>query len=338
VKIADSKDLSLTALCLDVRDGTLVWSKEVFRQDGGTAPRIHTKNSHASPTPIVAGDRLFVHFGHQGTACLDLHGKVLWTYRKPYAPVHGNGGSPLLSDGLLVFSTDGADVREVVALDAGTGEVRWKTRRSGRAFKNFSFSTPLVISVRNKKQIISPGSSMVGAYDVQTGREIWRVRHGGYSVIPRPVHGQGLVFVTTGYDSPALLAIRPDGTGDVTETHVEWTVKRNVPHAPSLLLVGEELYMVSDAGFASCLDARTGKVHWSKRLPGTGYSASLLGAGGRIYCQSENGIGTVLEAGKTFKQLARNDLGERTLASYAVCDGALFIRTAKHLYRIGKGK
>jgi outer membrane protein assembly factor BamB len=336
VSIPDSKDLSLIALCLDARDGTALWSKEVFRQDGRSAPRIHSKNSHASPTPLVAGDRLFVHFGHQGTACLDLSGKVLWTYRKPYTPVHGNGGSPVLVDGLLVFSTDGATVRELVALDAGSGEVRWKTSRSGRPFKSFSFHTPLVITVANKKQIVSVGSNVVGAYDVETGKEVWRVRHGGYSVIPRPVFGQGLVFISTGYDSPVLLAIRPDGTGDVTDTHVEWTAKRNVPHTPSLLLIGEELYMVSDAGFASCLDARTGKVHWSKRLPGNGYSSSLLGAAGRIYCQSENGIGTVLEAGKTFKQLARNDLGERTLASYAACDGALFIRTAKHLYRIGK--
>jgi outer membrane protein assembly factor BamB len=336
VAVPGSKDLSLTALCLDARDGSTVWSKEVFRQDGAGAPRIHSKNSHASPTPLVAGDRLFVHFGHQGTACLDLHGKVLWTYRKPYAPVHGNGASPVLTDGLLVFSTDGASVRELVALDVATGEVRWKTKRTGTAVKNFSFHTPLVIEVGNRKQIVSVGSSMVGGYDVQTGKEVWRVRHGGYSVIPRPVYGHGLVFISTGYDAPVLLAIRPDGTGDVTDTHVAWTTKRHAPHTPSPLLLGDELYMVSDAGFASCLDARTGKVHWSKRLAGNGYSSSLLAAGGRIYCQSENGIGTVLEAGKAFKQLARNDLGERTLASAAACGGALFLRTAKHLYRIGK--
>ena len=144
------------------------------------------------------------------------------------------------------------------------------------------------------------------------------------------------MFLSTGYDSPILLAIRPDGKGDVTDTHVEWTMKKGAPHTPSLLLVGEELYMVSDGGLASCVDARTGKVHWSKRLSGRGYSASPVAAGGRIYFLSEDGVGVVVKAGKVFEQIASNDIGERTLASYAVSDGALFLRTASKLYRIGK--
>src|SRR5262249_36242958 len=150
-----SKDLSLRALCLDAKDGKVIWDVEVFRQDAKTAPGIHSKNSHASPTPIVSGDRLYVHFGHQGTACLDLSGKVIWRNRDlSYAPVHGNGGSPVLVDGLLVFSTDGyeaihqkEDVRRVVALDVKDGKVKWKKDRSGEAVKSFSFGTPLVITV-----------------------------------------------------------------------------------------------------------------------------------------------------------------------------------------------
>jgi outer membrane protein assembly factor BamB len=336
VAIAGSEDLSLCALCLDAKDGKSIWRKEVFRQDARKAPPIHGKNSHASPTPIVSGERLYVHFGHQGTACLDLGGKVLWTYRDPYPPVHGNGGSPALVDDLLVFSADGARDRLVLALQTSNGKVKWKTRRSGRPIKNFSFSTPLVITVNNKKQIISPGSDMVGAYDPRTGKEIWRVRSTGYSVIPRPVYGHGLVFVSTGFESPVLLAIRPTGKGDVTATHVKWSLKRGAPRTPSPLLVGEELYLVSDDGFASCVTAKTGKVHWTKRLPGNGYSASPVAGGGNIYFESENGIGTVVKAGTVFEEVARNELGERTLASYAVSDGALFIRTIRHLYRIGK--
>lgn len=339
-KIAGSDDLSLRALCLDAKAGKLLWNVEIFRQDAATAPPIHGKNSHASPTPIVEQDRLWVHFGHQGSACLDLSGKVLWRNRDfTYVPVHGNGGSPTRVDDLLVFSTDGTKIRQLVALDAATGKLRWKTPRPGTVGREFSFGTPHVITVAGKKQIISTGSNHVGAYDPATGKEIWRVHYDGYSVIPRPVFGHGLVYVCTGYNTPSLLAIRPDGTGNVTKTHVAWQRLVGVPHTPSLALVGEELYMVSDAGLASCVDAKTGKVHWEKkRLPGNGFSSSPICVGENLYFLSENGVGTVIKASKTFEQVARNEIEERTLASYAVADGALYLRTAGHLYRLGQGR
>jgi outer membrane protein assembly factor BamB len=323
-------------LCLDAKKGKILWDKEVFRQDGSKAPGIHRKNSHASPTPLVYGGRLYVHFGHQGTACLDLTGKVLWKNKSfKYEPVHGNGGSPILVDNALVFSCDGGEEAFVVALNCKTGKVLWKTDRSVDAVKKFSFGTPLLITVKGQKQIISPGSNMVGAYDPKTGKEIWRVRYDGYSVIPRPVYGQGLLFICTGYNFPSLLAIRPDGKGDVTATHVAWTTRRAAPHTPSPVLVGSELYMVSDRGMATCLDAKTGRVHWQKRIGGD-YSASPLYAGGKLYFLSEDGNGVVLQAGKEFKQLAKNVMDERTLASYAVADWALFLRTKTKLYRIEK--
>jgi outer membrane protein assembly factor BamB len=336
VPVPDSADgdQSLRALCLDARTGTTRWEREVFRLSGARAPRIHGKNSHASPTPLIHGGRLYVHFGHEGTACLDLDGKILWrNNRVKYEPVHGNGGSPVLVDDALVFSTDGAADPAVVALDRKNGQLRWKTDRSVDFYKKFSFSTPLVITVNGTRQIISVGSGMFGAYDPRTGREIWKVEHDGYSVVPRPVFGQGLIFVSTGYDSPRLLAIRPDGKGDVTKTHVAWSTRKGAPHNPSPLLVGTELYLISDQGVASCLDARTGRVHWQQRVGGS-YSASPIYAAGRIYLQSEDGTGIVLRAGKEFKQLAKNTLRERSLASCAAANGALFIRTAGHLYRI----
>jgi outer membrane protein assembly factor BamB len=334
VPIADSKDQSLQALCLDAAKGRLFWQTEVFRQDGAKAPRVHKKNSHASPTPLTDGKRLFVHFGHQGTACLDLNGKVLWRNTVlRYVPVHGNGGSPILVKNKLVFSCDGGDKQFVVALDQANGKVLWKTDRKCDAFKKFAFSTPLLITVNGKQQIISPGSHAVMAYDPADGKEIWRVNYEGYSVIPRPVFGHGMVFLSTGYDFPTFLAIRVGGSGDVTASHIAWSITKGAPHTPSPLLVKDELYLVSDGGLASCFDAKSGKVHWQKRISGA-FSASPLFAGGKIYFQSEDGVTTVVKAGKTFEQLAQNKLGERTFASFAAADGAIYLRTESQLYRI----
>lgn len=328
----DGKDQSLRALCLDAGTGKIVWEKEIFRQDGAKAPRIHNKNSHASPTPLVDGQRLYVHFGHQGTAALDLAGNVVWRNTElRYAPVHGNGGSLIRVGEHLVFSIDGSDQQYLAALDRTTGEVAWKGPRKSEAGRRFSFSTPLVIEAGGKRQIISPASDVVIAYDADNkGSELWRVKYQGYSVIPRPVHGHGLVFLSTGYDRPTLLAIRPGGKA---EPKVVWSTAKGAPHTPSPLLVGDELYLVSDQGIASCLDARTGKVHWSERVDGQ-YSASPLHAAGKVYLQSEDGTTTVLRAGTTFDRLAVNKLDEKTLASYAVADGAIYLRTEGHLYRI----
>jgi outer membrane protein assembly factor BamB len=330
--------LSLRALCLDAGSGSVLWNVEVFGSESGRAPRIHEKNSHASPTPLVSENRVYVHFGHQGTACLDLDGRVLWRNSSlEYPPVHGNGGSPILADDALVFSCDGGSGPFIVALDKNTGAIRWKTTRETSAKKKFSFSTPLLITVNGEPQIISPGSGAVFAYHPKTGREIWRAGYGeGYSVIPRPAYGHGLVFISTGFDAPTVMAIRPDGHGEVTGTHVAWTLKKGAPNTPSPLLAGEELYLVSDGGIASCIEARTGKVHWQERVGGN-YSASPVHANGRVYFQNEEGTTVVVAAGRQFKKLGENSLGERTLASCAVTEGAIFIRTDQHLYKITGG-
>jgi outer membrane protein assembly factor BamB len=327
---------SLRALCVDANNGRILWNVDIFQQSAD-APGIHSKNSHASPTPLVEGNRIYVHFGHQGTACLDLEGNVIWKdTAHGYEPVHGNGGSPILVDGLLVFSCDGADDPFVVALDAKTGEEKWKFARRSDSENKFSFSTPIVITVRGQKQLITPGSGVVNALDPKTGREIWQVTYGdGYSVIPKPVFGHGLLFIATGYNTPTVIAIRPEGArGDVTDSHVAWTVKKGTPHTPSLLLVGEELYMVTDkTGILTCVDARTGDERWNRRIGGN-YSASPLFADGKIYVQSEEGPALVIKPGRTFAKIADAGFEERTLASYAVGDNALFIRTAQHLYRV----
>ncbi len=332
----DGGDTTLHALCLDAADGRTLWDTEVFQPEPASVRAIHQKNSPASSTPIVAGERLYVHFGHMGTAALDLTGKVLWRQNAlKYPPVHGAGGSPVLVNDALVFSCDGERDPFVAALDAATGAIRWKTPRNSPAKKQFSFSTPLAITVGGVSQIVSPGSGLVGGYDVRDGRELWRVTYGeGYSVVPRPVFAHGLLFVSSSFDSPSLYAIRPEGAvGDVTATHIAWTIRKGAPHTASPLVLGDEIYFVSDAGIATCADAKTGEVHWSERLGG-GFSASPVAAEGRIYFQNETGVGYVVKAGTKFELLATNDLAERSLASPAVADGAIFIRTETQLWKI----
>ena len=330
--------LSLRALALDAQDGKSLWNVEIAREQTKSLPGIHSKNGHASPTPLVHGERLFVHFGHLGTACLDRDGKILWTNRTlRYPPRHGAGGSPALIDDLLVFSCDGEESPFLVALSAATGEVKWRRSRSVDAKKKFSFSTPLLVDAPGSKEIggreiVSVGSEMVAGYEPKSGEELWRVRFDGYSVVPRPVVGHGLVFFSTGYDDAQLWAVKPGGKGDVTSTHVAWTLKRGAPNNPSPLLVGDELYLVADRGIASCVDARTGTIHWQERLDGT-FSASPILAGGNIYLVSEDGVGFVLKPGKEFLERGRSSLGERTLASPAAVGNALYIRTESRLWK-----
>lgn len=336
--VTDATSTSLRTLCVDATDGRIQWNLEVLKPDPGATQEIHKKNSLASPTPIVREGRIYVHFGHMGTAALDRAGKILWQQNSlKYPPLHGNGGSPALVDHTLVFSCDGTSDPFVAALDANTGKVLWKTPRNTPAKNRFSFSTPLVITVDDAPQAIIPGSGFVGGYDLKTGHEIWRARYGeGYSVITRPVFAHGLLFVTSSYNRSALYAVKPAGAkGDVTDTHIVWSYAKSIPNTASPLVVGNELYCVSDSGIATCLDARTGTPHWSERLGG-GFSASPVLAEGRIYFQNEEGVGFVLKAGKTFELLAKNDLGERTLASPAVTDGDLFLRSKSHLWRIGR--
>lgn len=329
-------DVKLHTLCLDAADGRVLWDVEVFQPDPASTAVLHRKNSLASSTPVVTDDRLYVHFGHMGTAALDLSGKILWKQTElKFSSVHGNGGSPALVDDLLVFSCDGAQDAFVAALDAATGAVRWKTPRNSPSKRQFSFSTPLAIELNGAKQIVIPGSGMVGAYEPKTGKELWRVRYGdGYSVIPRPVFEHGLLFVSSSFDKPVAYAIRPEGAaGDATETNIVWSHKKGAPNTPSMIVVGDELYFVSDSGIATCVDARTGNVHWTERLGGN-FSASPVAAEGRIYFQSEEGVGYVVKAGKSYELLAKNEMGERTLASPVAVDGSLFIRSEGHLWRI----
>jgi outer membrane protein assembly factor BamB len=325
-------DQSLRAIAVDAA-GKIEWNVEVFPQEAASAPKIHGKNSHASPTPTTDGERLYVHFGHMGTAALDFQGKIVWKREKLYAkPVHGNGGSPILVDGKLIFSVDAIDGQYVLALDPKTGKDLWKTERKSSPSRPFSFATPHVIEQDGKPLVISAGSDVVMALNPADGKEVWRSKYKGYSLIQRPVAGNGMIYISTSYDTPNLLAIKLGGTGDVTESNAGWSVKKAVPNTPSFMLDKNELYMVADNGTMTCLDAKTGDQIWQERLKG-GYSSSPILADGKIYVASETGLLTVVEASRTFAKVHEADFKEKIFASFAGVDGALYVRTETKLFK-----
>jgi outer membrane protein assembly factor BamB len=320
---------SLRAVSVDRKSGTILQNIEVFRLK--SAGSINSKNSHASPTPVIEGDRVYLHFGAHGTASITQSGQIVWKTRLAYDNgQHGPGGSPVIYGDLLIVSCDGQDIQYVAALDKNTGKIRWKRPRQGYQ----AYTTPLIIRLPGGDQVISPGALRAIAYEPRTGKELWQVGYGeGFSNVPRPVYGHGMVFICTGFHEPSLLAVRLDGRGDVTKTHVAWALKRGVSLTPSPLLIGDELYMISDNGIATCVDAKTGTEVWRARVGGN-HSASPIYADGRIYFLSEEGESAVIAPGKQFKLLARNQLDGETLASMAVSGGSIIIRSRTHLYRL----
>ncbi len=327
----EQRGISLRVLAFDVATGREVVNVEAFNIPAHRRD-INPKNSWASPTPVIDDGRVYVHFGADGTAALSASGAILWKARFDYASQHGAGGSPIVYGDLLIFNCDGSDTAFVVGLDKHTGKVKWKTNRGFPADQ--AYTTPLVIRAADRDQLISVGAFRARAYDPATGKEIWRVRYDqGFSNVPRPIFAHGLVVIATGFQQPSLLAVRPDGTGDVTKTHLAWSLTRGAPLTPSPLAVGDELYVVNDGGIATCLDARTGAIIWQQRLGGT-YSASPVFADGRIYFLAEQGVTTVIAPGRQFERLATNTLDGGLLASMAVSGGSLFLRTDSHLYRL----
>jgi outer membrane protein assembly factor BamB len=330
-------DRSLRALCLNATTGHVEWDREVFAQEGAKAPdTIHRKNGHASPTPLVVDGKVYVHFGHQGTACLDLEGKKLWENRKfYYEPRHGNGGSPILVDGKLIFACDGTVEQYILALNASNGDIAWKFKRLTEAKSKFAFATATVITVDGKKQVISPGADIVNALDPATGKEIWRAAYEGYSIVPKPVFGDGLVYVSSAFDTPEVLAIDPTGTGDVTGSNVKWVESKYAPKTPSMIFDDGLLYLVTDAGMVACREAKSGKLLWQSDRVLRDCSASPILSEGKLYALDEFGKCAILAAGRQYKLIGVNELSdERTLASMAVDDGTIYLRGEKYLYCI----
>jgi outer membrane protein assembly factor BamB len=338
---ATSGVTSLRMVAVDLQSGEVKHNVELFAVAKLSA--LHARNTPASPTPAVVGNRVIASFGSDGLGCVDAAtGKILW--RNDSLKVNyetGPGSSPVPYKDLVILPCDGADAQFVVALQAATGEVVWKTERTGAAKKSNNerraFSTPLLINDGKLDQVVIPGAQCVYSYDPQTGKELWRVTYTGFSNVPRPVFANGLVYVTSGYFAHELMAIRPDGRGDVTTTHVSWRLKKGVPNVPSPVVVGDRLFMISDQGVLTCLDARTGQPKWTHRLPGT-YTASPLVRGDTVYVFADDGKATLVRAADVFEQVGRNELGGRIQATPAAAGGGLIVRTEGALYLLSELK
>jgi outer membrane protein assembly factor BamB len=336
----------LFAVCLDLDTGKVLHDVKVCEPE---KPAYHPFNSCASPTPVIEEGRLYVHFGAPCTACLDTAtGKVLWM-RTDFKCDHfrGAGSSPILYGDLLVLTFDGHDAQYVAALDKKTGETVWKKDRnikytSDDGDLHKAYATPAVFDVGGKPLLVCPSAEATIAYEPKTGDEVWRVHHGGMNEASRPLYGHGKIYLTTGHIKK-LVAVRPDGKGDVTRTHLDWTFAKGVPTRPSPLLVGELLYLVTDDGQLTCLKAETGELVRQGRTNGK-FSGSPIYADGKIYALAEDGTTFVIEAGPDMKVLAANkfDEGEATfkdrrcMSSPVAVGRCLLIRTGTHLYRVEK--
>jgi outer membrane protein assembly factor BamB len=330
--------VTLVALELDLATGNLLRRIELFKAES-PAP-IHGLNSYASPTPVIADGRVFCHFGTFGTAAVDAQtGEVVWRQKLPLDHVVGPGSSPVAYGGVLIVPCDGADQQFIAALSVDTGAIVWKTPRppirATNGDQRKAFCTPLLVDVNGRSELVIPGAQWFIAYDPLDGSEIWRVDHGsGFSNVARAVFDGRQLYLCTGFGRPQLWAVRADGTGDVTETHVVWRQKQQIGAKPSPVVSDGRVYEISDTGVATCLDAATGQPIWRERMSGN-YSASPMVGDGKVYFLSQEGRTTVVEDGPKFKVLAKNDLDGMQMASPAAVEGDLLIRTDTHLYRAG---
>ena len=335
----EGKELSV--LALDREDGHVLFDTKLFEV---ARPEDTQKyNSFASPTPVIEEGRVYVHFGSYGTAALDtVTGKVVWTRRDlPCNHWRGPASSPILYKNLLIVQFDGYDLQYAVALDKQTGRTVWKAVRShdygtDDGDQKKGFGTPVVIEAAGRPQLISPAAKAVFSLDPLTGRELWRVRYEQHSAAARPLFAHGLVYIDTGFSKADLLAIRPDGRGDVTDTHVAWRAIKGIGAKPSPVMVGDLLYAVSDTGgVVTCLDAKSGAEVWQHRLGSPAHSASPLFADGALYFFSEDGSAVALKPGREYQEMGRGSVEEGgVMATPAIAGKALFVRTESHLYRV----
>lgn len=339
VKQVASK-IELTILQVNATTGEIVSRKKLAEVEKPQA--IHSLNSFASPTPVLSGKTLIAHFGTFGTFAVDTaSGNVLWERTIELEHSVGPGSSPFVVENLLILICDGVDQQFVTALDVASGQEVWKTdrpaMRAAKGDQKKAYSTPILITDRSgRDQLICMGSQWLVSYEPKTGKEIWRFDHGnGFSVVPRPVFSpkHQLVYISTGFGKPVLKAIRVDGIGDITDQDkVAWEDPKRIPAKPSPLLIGDELYVISDGGVGSCFDAATGTLHWNARIDGN-YSASPLFADGKIYVGNQEGTLTVFAPGKSYEKLVENQIEGSIMASPLALDGALVLRSDTALYR-----
>ena len=336
------------AICIDENTGKILYNVPLFHSDT-PEPLGNNVNCYAACSPVIEPGRVYVHFGSYGTACLDTTtGDVIWKRDDlPCRHYRGPSSSPVIFENLLILTFDGADLQYLAALDKKTGETVWKTDRNvvwndenapGKFAKDGDMrkahSTPLLVTGPDgKKQLLSGGAKAAFGYEPATGKEIWRVHFDDWSVAPRPLYKDGIEYLITGLVHPQLWAVRIDGKGDVTDSNVVWQLAQHVAKTASPILVDGLIYMLGDDGIATCVDAATGEVVWSKRIGGK-FAASPIYADGQLYFCNQSGDTTIVKPGRTYEAVATNTLDDGLMASPAADGKALYLRTKTHLYRI----
>lgn len=331
---AEPGGVTFVVAAFDRADGSLRWEHEVASD--GSLPPVHQKHNLASSSPVTDGERVYAWFGTGQLVALDLDGRLVWERNlgleySPFEIQWGHSSSPAVYEDLLILLCDHQPAAYLLALDARTGEERWKVDR-GSGMQ--SYSTPLVVEGPDGDELIVNSSERLDAYDPQTGEHLWYAGEPNRFPIPVATHEDGVLYTTRGYRSGPYMAIRVGGRGEVDDSHVVWRVPTGAPYISSVIHYRGLLYMANGAGILTVVDAATGERVTQERIGGI-YTASPVAGDGKIYFAGETGETVVLEAGRTPRVLARNDLGERTIASPAISDGQIFVRTDEHLIRIG---
>jgi outer membrane protein assembly factor BamB len=331
------KEQERVLLCLDRKHGKILWERVVV-----TAPleRKHKLNSWASSTPATDGKHVWISFLKAPdlvVACYDIEGNLVWK-KSPgkFFSVHGFCSSPILYKDMVIINGDQDAVAYIVALDKNTGAERWRADRPNRTR---SYCAPLIVEAAGKKQLVLSGSKCVTSYDPDTGKLHWIIDGPTEQYVASLVYGDSLLFLTTGFPEYHNMAIRPDGSGNITHTHIQWhearVAARKASYVPSPIAFDKWFYVISDQGWLSCFEAKTGKRLWMNPL-GRHHSGSPVLADGRIYLTDDDGITYVLKAGPEFEVIARNPLHDECYSSPAISGGHVFIRTNHYLYCIGK--
>jgi outer membrane protein assembly factor BamB len=310
--------------CFSRTDGKLLWTRAAPPKP---PEAVRDKNGYASATPVTDGERVISFLGACGILCHDFEGNLLWHYDLPKIKTsHGTGSSPVLYKDLVIVLQDQDQSETVfVALDRKTGKKVWQGKRG----KGTTWSTPVIVRVGDRDELLMAGAKTVKGYDPTTGKELWTLSGPTHEVIPMIVVGNEMVYSASGRNGPTI-ALRPGGEGDITQKAMVWRSTRSGPHVPSPLLVGDLLFTFNDMGIINCLEAATGTLIWQERMDDC-FSASPLAAGDRIYIPGESGMTYVLKAGRKLEVLARNDMGEPILASLAAVEHQLILRTQSEL-------
>ena len=322
-------------LCLDRVSGKILWQQTVVK---GPLEKINKENSYASGTPATDGERVFVTFRVGDDIVVAAHnlidGKQLWLVRPgTHVGEWGFSSEPVLFGDKVILDGDSKGDSFLIALNRSVGRTAWRVNRTRRGI---SYSAPLIREMAGRSQLVQCGDRCVASFDPETGRPLWTVDGPSEEFVSTPVYSEkaGLVFISSSWPKQVLLAIRPGGNGDVTGTHVAWQDSGGAPYVPSMIVVGDFLLSINNAGVAFCYEAATGKVLWQERL-GRHHASPVLAAG-LVFFINDNGEVNVIKSGPTFERVARYELGESFYASPAISDGQVFLRGFRHLFCLGR--